>query len=157
MWLFAILFVVPLIEIALFVTVGGWLGLLPTLAIVLGTGLLGAALIRRQGMQAVAQMRAAGPGAADPLSPMAHSALIVMAGVLLILPGFFTDTVGLLLLIPPLRLAVIAFVAARVRVRTASMRPARDIPIDGEYIDLDAPRMTPPGQSSPGNSGWTRH
>jgi UPF0716 protein FxsA len=154
MWLFAIVIAVPLIEIALFVTVGAWLGLWPTLAIVLGTGLLGAAVIRRQGMQAVAQMRAAGPQAADPLSPLAHAALTVVAGVLLILPGFFTDTLGLLLLIPPLRRVLIAFLATRVRFQTMPQRPARDMPIDGEYIDLDAQRIDPPANRP---SGWTRH
>jgi len=155
MWLFAILFAVPLIEIGLFVTLGAWLGLWPTLAIVLGTGILGAAVIRRQGMQVIAQMRAAGPGAANPLSPLARSALVVMAGGLLILPGFFTDTLGLLLLIPPLRHGIIRFMGSRVRFRTADVRPARDLPIDGEYIDLDVERID---QAPPqGGSGWTRH
>ncbi|NUB45340.1 FxsA family protein [Fertoebacter nigrum] len=154
MWLFAIIIAVPLIEIALFVTVGAWLGLWPTLAIVLGTALLGGAVIRRQGVQAVAQMRAAGPQAANPLSPLAHAALTVVAGVLLILPGFFTDTLGLLLLIPPLRRVLIAVLATRMRFQTMPQRPARDMPIDGEYIDLDSGRIDPPANRP---SGWTRH
>ena len=152
MWLFAMLIAVPLIEIALFVTVGGAIGLWATLAIVLGTGVLGSWVIRKQGMHVVAQVRS---GAAHPASPMAHSALIAVAGMLLILPGFFTDTLGLLLLIPPLRRALIAFLATRVRFRTAPMPgrgPTRDLPIDGEYLDLDAQRIDPPG-----TSGWTRH
>ena len=152
MWLFAMLIAVPLIEIALFVTVGGAIGLWATLAVVLGTGLLGSWVIRRQGMHVVAQVRS---GAAHLASPMAHGALIVVAGMLLILPGFFTDTVGLLLLIAPLRRGLIATLLTRVRFQNAPMPgrgSARDLPIDGEYIELDAQQVDPPGKS-----GWTRH
>lgn len=153
MWLFAVLLGLPLIEIALFVTVGGWLTLWPTLAIVLGTGLLGVSLIRRQGLQALGQMRARRPGV-NPLALAANDGMVMLAAILLILPGFFTDTLGLLLLIPPLRRALIAAIAARVQVQTMEMRQRteRDIPIDGEYIDLDAQRIDRPGQSD-----WTRH
>lgn len=141
MWLFAGLFAIPLIEIALFVTVGGWIGLWPTLAIVMGTGLAGVTVIRRQGLQAIAGFRQATQMRRNPLVQMADSAMIGMAGVLLILPGFLTDTLGLLLLIPPVRQVVIRAMAARAQIHTAANfdGPRRSGPdvIDGEYFDID--------------------
>ncbi|PTE23806.1 FxsA family protein [Cereibacter changlensis] len=158
MRLFIALILVPLIEIGLFVTVGAWLGLAATLLIVLGTAVLGITLLRRQGVQAATALRM--PLKSDPLAPIADGALVAMASVLLILPGFFTDTLGALLLIPPLRRLVVAQLAKRVTVHAANVRSRQgfgDMPIDGEYIDLDttpSDRLRPPPS---GPSGWTRH
>ncbi|EKD59858.1 MAG: hypothetical protein ACD_54C01087G0001, partial [uncultured bacterium] len=113
MWGFALILAWPLLEIGLFVTVGGWLGLWPTLAIVVTTGFAGVALMRWQGMGALREVQA---GTVDPVSPMAHGALILLGGFLLMLPGFFTDVLGVLLMIPLLRRLVIAQIASRVRV-----------------------------------------
>lgn len=148
MWLFALIIGLPLIEISLFVTLGAAMGLWPTLAIVLGTAMGGMALIRAQG--GTARMRQLD---ADPLSPLAHKAMLVMAGMLLILPGFLTDTMGLLLLLPPVRKLVIRRVKGKVRFATGA-RPPQDMPIDGEYIDLDAAEPKPTHQPP---SAWTRH
>lgn len=158
MRLFIALILIPLIEIGLFVTVGAWLGLGLTLLIVLGTAVLGVTILRRQGVQAATALRM--PLQGDPLSPLASGALVAMAAVLLILPGFFTDTLGLLLLIPPVRRAIVSQLARRVTVHSAGMRRPPgfgDMPIDGDYIDLDttpADRLRPPPS---GPSGWTRH
>lgn len=144
MWLFAGFFAVPLIEIALFVTVGGWIGLWPTLAIVLGTGVAGVTVIRRQGLQAMQGLRQAAAVRRNPLGQMADSALICLAGVLLILPGFLTDTLGLLMLIPPLRHLAIRVLASRARVYAAAgfdgpRRSGPDV-IDGEYFEIEQDR-----------------
>jgi len=144
MWLFLVLLAVPVVEIALFVQIGGWLTLWPTLAIVVATGLAGAALIRRQGLRTLADLRAAAEGLRDPLGPLAHGLAIMVAGLLLLTPGFMTDTLGLLLLVPPLRAALLRraaqAVAARVvTVRATGARPAREDVIDGEYVDITAP------------------
>ena len=101
--LLLIFVVLPLIEIALFVTIGGAIGLWPTLAIVLGTAAFGVWLLRRQVAGAMADVQRAFDDFSDPTAPLAHRALIVVAGALLIAPGFFTDTLGLLLLLPPVR------------------------------------------------------
>jgi UPF0716 protein FxsA len=137
------LLVWPLIEIALFVTVGGWLGLWLTLVIVLGTGVGGIALMRMRAMADLkGQMRAMG----NPLALAADQAVFMLAGVLLVLPGFFTDVMGLLLLIPPVRSALVALMARRVQVRRGA-----DV-IDGEYAEVEPPRVPRPGPSA-----WTRH
>lgn len=141
MWLFAGFLAVPLIEIALFVTVGGWIGLWPTLGIVVGTAILGVAVIRRQGAQALEGLRQAGQMRRNPLGQIAENALVGMAGVLLILPGFLTDSLGLLLLIPPVRQLVIRSFAARAQVYGAASfdGPRRSGPdvIDGEYFEIE--------------------
>lgn len=167
MWLFALFLIVPMIEIALFITVGGWLTLWPTLALVMFTGVLGTALMRWQGMQVLAELRGDMGQLRNPLSPLAHGALIVIAGLLLLTPGFFTDTIGFLLMVPAIRSAVIAWVGARVqvqsfglhqemRMRTGPRGPDGAGPvIDGEFYEMEeTPPRNPPG---PGASGWTRH
>ena len=63
----------------------------------------GLALIRWQGMQALGRLRASARRGADPVGPIAHGALIFVAGMLLLVPGFFTDALGLLLLVPAVR------------------------------------------------------
>ena len=161
MWVFALFLSVPLIEIALFVTVGGWLTLWPTLAIVLGTGVLGVFVMRLQGLRAISEMQSAIKTMQNPLSPMANSAMIMAAGILLILPGFLTDTLGLLLLIPFVRHWVIKRVAGRMRVfsntppapdwRSGKQNQYNDEAIDAEYREIDPERP-----SLRGTSRWTQ-
>lgn len=167
MWLFALFLIVPLIEISLFITVGGWLTLWPTLGLVLLTGIIGTALMRWQGMQVLAELRGDMGQLKNPLSPLAHGALILVAGLLLLTPGFFTDTIGFLLMVPAIRTAVIHWVGSRVKVQAFGMtqaetafrdhragHPAGTV-IDGEFYEMDEnPPRTPPGN---GPSGWTRH
>lgn len=158
MWLFALFVAVPLIEIALFIQVGGWIGLWPTLAIVVITALLGTTLVRSQGLQALSDLRSSFSDLKDPTEALAHGAMILFSGALLLTPGFFTDAVGFALLVPPVRLAIMRYVRSRITVHQFEMgrppqdprRPAEDI-IETEYADLD---QTPPSASGP--SGWTK-
>ena len=138
MWLLAGVLAVPLIEIALFVTVGGWLGLWVTLGIVLGTGTLGVMLLRGQGGQTIDSLRRATGLRRDPMAAMADAALAGVAAVLLILPGFLTDTLGLVRLLPPVRQMILRALAARVQVRSAEqdLRRSGAEVIDGEYFEI---------------------
>ncbi len=161
LWLLLIFVGVPIIEIALFIKVGGLIGLVPTLLIVVLTAVVGTSLMRRQGIAALDRLRASIEGGGDPVGPIAHGALILVAGMLLLTPGFFTDTLGLLLLVPPLRARVIRWGASRITVQAAgyvrTRRPAagkrspRGDTIDADYEILDD---VPPERR--GNSGWTR-
>ena len=150
MWLLALFVAVPLIEIALFIVVGGWLTLWPTLGVVLATGMLGTLLVHRQARAVLADLRRSSQGLGNPLSPLAHGALIVMAGVLLLTPGFFTDAVGLALLIPLVRRAVIAALARRVQwdhvVFGGAHGPHGGV-INGDYIDLGREGSGTPGSA----------
>jgi UPF0716 protein FxsA len=154
---FALLLAWPLIEIALFVTIGGAIGLWLTLLVVIGTGFLGVALLQRQGLRNTERLRRQMDQMRDPLRAAGDGALLALAAILLILPGFLTDFLGALLLIPPLRRLLIAQMARRFGV--ASMRsdqPARrsdGIVIDGEFVEIDPDPNRPPNQPS----GWTRH
>lgn len=161
MWVFVTILALPLLEIALFVTVGGWLTLWPTLAIVVGTGFLGVFVLRQQGLRAMSDMQSAMQNMQNPLSPMANNAMIMAAGVLLILPGFFTDTLGLLLLIPPLRQWVISHMAGKLRVFSA-VRPSPDwrdgtpSTYNNEVIDAEYSEIDPERPGLRGNSRWTQ-
>ena len=151
MWGFALILAWPLLEIGLFITVGGWLGLWPTLAIVVLTGFAGVALMRWQGMGVLREVQA---GTVDPVSPMAHGALILLGGFLLMLPGFFTDVLGLLLMIPPLRRLVIAQVGARVRVAGFMARGRAQGTED--WVDAEYEEVVPDRDKIGGPSKWSK-
>lgn len=147
----------PLVEIALFVTLGGSLGLWLTLAVIIGTGILGIWLLRRLGFRSAERLRAEMDRMRDPLGAAGDSALLALAALLLILPGFLTDFLGALLLIAPFRRLLVAQLAARVGfVSMRSDQPARrsdGIVIDGEFVEVDPPEPRNPAPPS----GWTRH
>ena len=162
MWLFIALVLVPIIEIALFIEVGGWLGLWPTLAIVVLTALIGAALLRRQGLAVLRDLEARVRAAEDPRGPILHGILILVAGIVLLTPGFFTDTVGFLLLVPAVRSGLIEHLGKRIVVAGMAARgartadepaEARDVVIETDYEDVTD---SPAGRSRGRPSGWTR-
>lgn len=156
MRLFGPILVLTLIEIALFITVGGWLGLGLSLLVILGTAVLGSALLRLQGRRMALDLRQAMNGIGDPLSPMAQHGLVMIAAVLLILPGFLGDTLGLLLLLPPIRHMIITMVGRRVQVQRPPMHDTHrhGVVIDADFVELDPD--TPPGPQPGRRSGWTQ-
>ncbi|MGH1330084.1 MAG: FxsA family protein [Paracoccaceae bacterium] len=160
MRLFLLFLAVPMIEIALFVQIGGAIGLRWTLATVLITAVIGTYMVRTQGALALGQLRQSMNEVSDPSQPLANGAMILFSGALLLTPGFFTDAVGFLLLIPGVRTALFSAIGARMKVSTfssAAQQQRRDPGvIDGEWeeVESDAPRVSNP--SGP-PSGWTRH
>lgn len=160
MWIFALFLLVPLIEIALFITVGGWLTLWPTLGIVVLTGVLGAFLVRWQGMGVLRDLRRAG-ASGDPISPLAHGALILIGGFMLMLPGFFTDSIGFLLMVPPLRQVLIRILARRLKAGAVSMGgyaayQSRPTAAD-DWVDAEFEEVAPDPEKLGGPSKWTNH
>ena len=135
--LFILFTLVPLAEIAGFVLVGQAIGLWPTLLAVVAMAVAGAALIRWQGFAVLVKMREALDGGRLPGRELADAMLIGLAGLLLLLPGFVSDVIGLLLLIPAVRTLIYRSAAARMGVTTASGTAAGNRRIDG-VIDLDA-------------------
>src|SRR3546814_9351477 len=114
---------VPVIEIALFIQVGGLIGLGPTLLAVLITAIAGTALVRAQGLKTLQTARAALDRGDSPAPQLFDGVCILFGGLLLLTPGFFTDAVGLLLLLPPVR-GLLRGVAGRyVAIRTAGGAP----------------------------------
>ena len=121
MQLFLILLVVPLIEIGLFVQVGGLIGMWPTLAIVAVPALVGAWMVKRQGIRIFHDLqRAAALG--DPALPLLHGLLVLVSGVLLVTPGYFTDALGFALLVPAVRSLLISAAGRQIAARAATIR-----------------------------------
>ncbi|MEM7057386.1 MAG: FxsA family protein [Pseudomonadota bacterium] len=106
MRLFLILLAVPVIEIGLFIEIGGWLGTWPTIGLVVLTALIGSILLRQQGVAALRDFQGRLAAGENPGRLLADGAMILVAGALLLTPGFFTDAVGFLLLIPGIRRAL---------------------------------------------------
>ena len=181
MWLLLPFVVLPIIEIALFIQVGGVIGVLPVIALVLASAFAGVAIMRRQGARAALDVQRAMQDFTDPARPMAHGALRMIGAVLMVVPGLFTSALGLLLQVPLLRDLILRRMAARVRVSGtgfshgpgagfgADYPPGRrrdEGVIDGEYSVQDDPPapvregLTDQGANAAprrGNSGWTQH
>ncbi len=101
--LLLVFILVPLIDLMVLIQIGGVLGFWPTVLVVVFTGAVGAALAKHQGLRTLARINAELSAGRLPTSELADGLLILMAGAVLITPGFLTDLFGLLLLVPPFR------------------------------------------------------
>ncbi len=117
----------PTLELYLLIQVGSGIGALPTVGLVLFTAGLGAWLVRHQGLSTLMRVQAAIQRGEVPALDMLQGALLLLAGLLLLIPGFLTDAVGFLLLVPPLRLWLVARY-----LKLRGLRPARR-DLEGEY------------------------
>ncbi len=104
---------VPIIEIALFIEVGDWIGLWPTVATILITAFIGTALVRAQGLAVLAQARQDMDTGKPPVKAALTGVCLLVAGALLLTPGFLTDALGFMLLIPPVRMLLGALLVTR--------------------------------------------
>lgn len=160
---------VPLAEIGVFIEVGGALGLWPTLALTVLTAVIGTYCIRLQGFGLINRARAQLEAGEAPVFELVSGACLVVAGVLLLVPGFVTDTVGFLLLLPPIRrllfdkvLAPRMTVLARTQVSAqgprSGARPGRPgggappVVIEGEFEELGEVK----GEMPPPRGGWDK-
>ncbi|GFO68262.1 membrane protein FxsA [Geomonas limicola] len=101
--LFLLFLIVPVLEIYLIIKVGSVLGGLPTVAILLAVSLSGAFLVRSQGFRILSQVRGELAQGRLPAAQLLDGALILVGGLLLTTPGFFTDFIGIFFLIPATR------------------------------------------------------
>ncbi|HEV2132618.1 MAG TPA: FxsA family protein [Longimicrobiaceae bacterium] len=108
---------VPAVELALLIVIGQRLGVLPTVALILITGLVGAWLARREGSRTWREFRAALSTGRVPGEELQQGLAILIGGALLLTPGVVTDLVGLLLLLPPSRQVVLREVRRRIERR----------------------------------------
>jgi UPF0716 protein FxsA len=121
--------VVPLVELYLLVKIGGLIGVWSTIALVLVTGVFGAALARQQGMGVLRRFEQALRGGEVPTEPLADGFLILVAAAVLLTPGLITDGLGFILLIPRTRAFVRGALVGWFRRRMALSAP--------EIIDTD--------------------
>lgn len=120
---------VPILEIAVFIKAGEIVGLWPTLAIVVLTAIIGAALLRAQGLATLARARHSLDRGEIPVEEVFTGLCLLVAGAFLLTPGFVTDSLGFLLFLPPVRHAIGHFVLTRL----ARGRGARGR-VDGEEV-----------------------
>jgi UPF0716 protein FxsA len=130
-----IMLIVPITEIAVFIVVGQFIGVIPTIALVILTAILGASLLRHQGLGLAMKLRSEIEAGRVPGRDLAHGAMMLVAGVLLLTPGFVTDTLGFLLFIPQVRTRVFEVLSKRVKFVTPNQNHAR--PYDSGTIDLN--------------------
>lgn len=156
-----LVFLMPLAEIAGFVIVGKMVGVWATLALVILSAVLGAALLRIQGIGILQRISAESRNGGDPGREMVHGAMIVVAAFLLMLPGFISDIIGLLLFIPAVRDVAWRFLSKRIIILGSSRafkRPGpgpRTQPRDtGHVVDLDEADFHRQGNR---NSPWSDH
>jgi len=99
-----ILFIaIPIAEIATFIQVGDIIGLWFTIAVIILTAIVGSMLVRKQGLEVLSKFKTNVESGDIPLEPAIHGMFLLVAGLLLITPGFLTDIIGFALLVPPLR------------------------------------------------------
>jgi UPF0716 protein FxsA len=164
-YLFLLFTLVPLVEVVILIQIGQATEWWVPILLVIATGILGAALARWQGWQAVERIRADAREGRMPAGAIIDGVLILAAGVLLVTPGILTDLVGFGLLIPPLRgfmkRGVAAWIRRNFEVRVSRMGAAswqdfdvapnsrRDEIVDAKVLDMhvedaDAPARRPP-------------
>ena len=143
----ALAIVVGVVEISVIIQVGQWIGFLNTVGLLLLVSLLGAWLVKRQGLGVMARIREQRSAGRLPATEAFDGALILVAGVLLVIPGFVTDALGLLLLVPPIRAVVRRFVSRRVLREVEMVRSrqwTRADPPPRQYVPPESPPRPPP-------------
>ncbi len=147
--------VLPLVEIAVFVIVGKQIGVLPTIGLVILSVLVGGILLRIQGFGILTQIRRQIEAGQDPGRELAHGVMVVFAGILLLIPGFVTDIIGILLFIPPVRDLGWRLIKDQVIVRGGFVRPEWEQrgPDRGKTIDLEEGEYS---KGSNSTSPWHR-
>ena len=116
--LFLLFLLIPLVEIYFLIQVGSVVGAIPTVALVVFTALLGAMLLRFQGLATLQRTRSTLSQGQVPAMEMFEGVLLLFSGALLLTPGFVTDAIGFLFLIPPLRKIVIHWFLKRFTINT---------------------------------------
>ncbi len=139
---FIIFLIIPLIEIGLFAYAGGEIGVSYTLLLCLLTAMAGAVLIRQQGLHTLLSVRTAMEKGDLPLRAIFDGICLAVSGALLMTPGFFTDTIGFLLLIPYVRTLLQKRLAAHFDLNMPppgdDFRPPQDSNIiEAEYETLE--------------------
>ncbi len=141
--LLAALIGVPLIEIGLFIEVGGYIGLWPTLALVVATAIVGSWQLRMQGLATLARGREQLDRGQLPARELFDGFCLVIAGALLLTPGFLTDAVGLALFLPPFRDVLRTWLARRLEASSQTR-----VWVDGEEIRPDGQDKRPQGRNA---------
>ena len=147
--LLLIFIVVPIAELALLIQVGELIGVWWTIALLIADAILGSLLMRSQGRTAWLRFNDAARAGRVPAREALDGALVIFGGALLLTPGFITDILGLLLLVPPTRALVRSVLVRRLAGRMIASvtrapgpggaRPRRPHDVEGTAVDVDRP------------------
>ncbi len=113
-----LLLIVPILEIAVFIMIGGQIGVIATLAMILVTAVLGSILLRVQGFAVLQSIQSKTAAGDVPGRELVNGVMILVAGVLLLTPGFVTDSLGFLLFFPPFRHFLWTHIASKIVIQT---------------------------------------
>jgi UPF0716 protein FxsA len=157
--LFLAFVAVPIIEITVIIKVGGLIGVWQTVALIVLTAAAGSALVRAQGFQVLARAQQSLDRGEFPAEAMVDGLALLVAGVLLLTPGFVTDVMGLVLLVPPARRVIAGWVLRNLLLRghvhvhggfgARRRRPEDDGVIEGEFREIPPDEISD-GRNRPG-------
>ena len=141
--LFLLFLIIPLLEITILIKVGGIIGIMPTVVLCVLTAVTGAGLLRYQGLQTMVSVQTKLARGEIPATDMLSGVLLLLSGALLLTPGFFTDGIGFLCLVPKFRSAMAATFLTQMLHRGTfqSVRPSNNVTVDGEYWEEDKKRI----------------
>ncbi|MCX8958306.1 FxsA family protein [Erwinia psidii] len=137
---FIVLFILAWIEITLFIQVAHVLGVLATMLLVILSSCIGISLVKKQGIKNFRLMQQKLAAGESPAAEMIKSVSLILAGFLLLLPGFFTDFLGLLLLLPPVQKHLTLKLMPHLRVWRGT-NPDSGFTVDGEYERKEAKQL----------------
>jgi len=144
------LMLLPLLEIAGFVWIGGYVGVGATIAFVMLSTIAGFSLLRAEGIRLVLGIRAAANAGSAALAPLMDGAGRIVSALLLVVPGFFSTALGLALLIPPVRLAVLRWLGKGTNwTLSHTAGPGAATVIETEFHAVDEPATPLPRQQPP--------
>ncbi len=133
----AIFILVPIIEISLFIEIGSIIGSFYTITLIFLTATVGVIFVRRQGISTFQKLASQLQNLEAPVQTIFEGLVILISGILLITPGFFTDALGFLGLIPFSRIIFIKLVASYVLSRYGNQKNQSDSTIEGDYIEIN--------------------
>ena len=133
----AIFILIPIIEISLFIEIGSIIGSLYTILLIFLTAIVGVFFVRQQGINTFQKLATQLQNLEAPVQTMFEGLVILISGILLIAPGFFTDSIGFLGLVPFTRVIFIKLVASYILSRYGKQNNQNENTIEGEFIDID--------------------
>ena len=135
--LVTVFILIPIVEISLFIEIGSNIGSFNTICLIFLTAIIGVYFVRQQGLSTFQRLANQIQKLETPIQTVGEGLVILLSGVLLITPGFFTDAIGFLGLIPFTRIFFIKLVATFILSRYGVYKKEADDTIEADYIEID--------------------
>ncbi len=133
----AIFILIPIIEISLFIEIGSIIGSFYTIMLIFLTAIVGVFFVRQQGISTFQKLASQLQNLEAPVQTVFEGLVILISGILLITPGFFSDSLGFLGLIPVTRVIFIKLVASYILSRYGVKQNHEDHTLEGDFVELD--------------------